>query len=58
MKKLISVLIVSLMLFGAVTFTSPETVEASIVKSDEPAYSVMNGGPYMSDGRPRPIDVY
>jgi len=57
MKKLISVMILGLMLFGAVTFSSPETVEASTVKSDEPVFTVA-GGPYMSDGRLRPIDVY
>lgn len=57
MKKLISVMILGLMLFGAVTFSSPETVEASTVKSDEPVFTV-TGGPYMSDGRLRPIDVY
>ncbi|WP_017549380.1 hypothetical protein [Salinicoccus carnicancri] len=58
MKKLVSVMILGLMLFGAVTFSSPETVEASTVKSDEPVFTVTSGGPYMSDGRLRPIDVY
>lgn len=57
MKKLIGVLIVGLMLISSVSFSNPETVEASIVKSDSAEF-VIASGPYMSDGRPRPIDVY
>lgn len=57
MKKLIGVFILGLMLIASVSFSNPETVEASIVQPDSAEFGVA-GGAYTSDGRLRPIDVY
>ncbi|WP_411842380.1 hypothetical protein [Salinicoccus sp. HZC-1] len=57
MKKLIGVLILGLMLISSVSFSNPETVEASIVKPESAEFGTA-GGAYTSDGRLRPIDVY
>lgn len=59
MKKIISALVVSTILFGSFSVVNTSTAEASVVKGGyEEVGTFGKGSGYLPDGRPAPIGVY